>query len=254
MMEAMNLAANGGCAVGGFVDHHAHLLKESSGVPYPWHGTTVRAFHERVQRDGGWHLDKQTKPVNDGLWRMYSVRFNDPERNLQLRLTPAHPAENGRTAFQAYLTARMAVDARQEQWLRGVKGLNFQVQGEATVEVRLDIEVGIQLAAEGSFGTIELQPEVKNVGLRLVDFSLKRLDLIHGDLARELGNAFEDILAGELHKREGEVTRKINAEIEKHREKLRFSPAQIAEIGWDKIQVLLGASSSAKSLPEPAKH
>jgi predicted amidohydrolase YtcJ len=57
MMEAMNLAANGGCAVGGFVDHHAHLLKESSGVPYPWHGTTVRAFHEQVQRDGGTPMD-----------------------------------------------------------------------------------------------------------------------------------------------------------------------------------------------------
>jgi predicted amidohydrolase YtcJ len=53
----MNLAANGECAVGGFVDHHAHLLKESSGVPYPWHGTTVRAFHERVQRDGGTPMD-----------------------------------------------------------------------------------------------------------------------------------------------------------------------------------------------------
>ena len=69
------------------------------------HQTTVVDGFHWVQHDGGWHLDKQTKPVNDGLWRMYSVRFNDPERNLQLRLTPAHPAENGRTAFQAYLTA-----------------------------------------------------------------------------------------------------------------------------------------------------
>lgn len=48
----MNLADDGGHEVSGFVDHHAHVLKESSGVPYPWHGTTVRAFHEQVRRDG----------------------------------------------------------------------------------------------------------------------------------------------------------------------------------------------------------
>ncbi len=209
------------------------------------HQSTIVDGYHWVQRAGGWHLEKQTKPVNDGLWRMYSVRLNDPEHNLQVRLTPAHPADDGHTAFQAFLTARLAVDARQEQWIKGVKGLNFQVQGDATVEVRLDLEIAIKPATEGGFGSIEIQPVVTNVGLRLVDLSLKRLDLIHGDLARELGNAFEDILAGELHKREAETTRKINAEIEKHRDKLRFSPGQIAEIGWDKIQAILGGGSSA---------
>ncbi len=137
-----------------------------------------------VQHDGGWHLEKQTKLANDGLWRMYSVRLNDPERNLRVRLTPPHSASLGRTAFQAFLTARLAVDARQEQWIKGVKGLNFHVEGEATVEVRLDVDIGIEPAKEGSFGTIEIDPIVSNVGLRLVDLSLKKLDLIHGDLAR----------------------------------------------------------------------
>src|SRR6266567_9084030 len=44
----------GNTAVGtaGFVDHHTHLLAASAGVPFPWHGTTVRAFHEQVLRAG----------------------------------------------------------------------------------------------------------------------------------------------------------------------------------------------------------
>jgi len=41
----------------GFVDHHAHLLKDSSGVPFPWQGTTVREFHEQVARDGVTPMD-----------------------------------------------------------------------------------------------------------------------------------------------------------------------------------------------------
>ena len=43
--------------VAGFVDHHAHLLKTAAGVPYPWEGTTVREFHERVWRTGSTPMD-----------------------------------------------------------------------------------------------------------------------------------------------------------------------------------------------------
>ncbi|HEX5190882.1 MAG TPA: amidohydrolase family protein [Streptosporangiaceae bacterium] len=37
--------------VSGFVDHHTHLLAAAAGVPFPWQGGTVRAFHERVLRN-----------------------------------------------------------------------------------------------------------------------------------------------------------------------------------------------------------
>ena len=80
-----------------------------------------------------------------------------------------------------------------------------------------------------------------------MDLTLKRLDIIHGDAAKELGHAFEDIIAGELRKREPDVTKKINAEIAKHHDKLQFSASQIAQIGWDKVQALLGAYSGEKA-------
>lgn len=196
--------------------------------------------YEWVHRGGRWHFDKRIKRLNDGLWRMYTVRLIDPQQNLKVRFTKPHAADQGRTAFQVFLTAKLWTDARQEQWRIGVKGLNFHVEAEATVEVRLDVEVGIKPVTEATLGTVEIKPVVSSVGLRLVDLTLRKFDKIHGDLARELGNAFEDILAGELRKREGEVAKKINTEIKKNREKLTFSPSQIAEIGWDKIQSLLG--------------
>jgi hypothetical protein len=43
--------------VGGFVDHHTHLLKASSGVPFPWKGMSVREFHQQVARDGSTPMD-----------------------------------------------------------------------------------------------------------------------------------------------------------------------------------------------------
>jgi len=44
-------SAKAGVPIGGFVDHHTHLLAQAAGVPFPWHGGTVRAFHERVHGD-----------------------------------------------------------------------------------------------------------------------------------------------------------------------------------------------------------
>lgn len=199
-----------------------------------------------VERGGRWHFDKRIKRLNDGLWRKYTVKLIDPQQNLRVRFTKPRPAGERRTKFQVFLTAKLWTDARQERWRVGVKGLNFHIEAEATVEIRLDIEIGIEPVDGASLGTIEIKPTVTGVGLRLVDLTLKKFDKIGGDLARELGNAAEDILAGELHKREGEVQKKINAEIKKKREKLIFSPSQIAEIGWDKIQALLGTTEEDK--------
>ena len=199
------------------------------------------------QVDGHWQAEKVTKKVNDGLWRMYRVTLDNAARNLQIRFTAPQPAENGRAAFQVFLTARLGIEARQEQWTLGIKGLNFHVEGEATIAARIDVTVSVGPAAGAGFGALEVHPEVTSMNLRLVDLNLKRLDAIHGDAAHELGHAFEDILAGELHKREGEVTKKLNVEIAKHKDKLRFSASQIVEIGWEKIQALLSATSSGTS-------
>jgi predicted amidohydrolase YtcJ len=76
---------SGGCvAISGFVDHHTHLLTEAAGTPFPWHGTTVRAFHERVRRDrttpmdvpeapGGGSLKERARRLYRGLRRAAAV-------------------------------------------------------------------------------------------------------------------------------------------------------------------------------------
>jgi predicted amidohydrolase YtcJ len=51
--------------VGGFVDHHTHLLAAAAGVPFPWEGGTVRAFHERVHRDRTTPMDVPEPAADD---------------------------------------------------------------------------------------------------------------------------------------------------------------------------------------------
>jgi hypothetical protein len=206
----------------------------------------VDGYHWQ-QRADGWHFVKQTKKVNDGTWRQYRVRLDNPERNLKLRFTPPQPGPNSGTAFQAFLTAKLWANGVQEQWVLGVKGLNFHVEGYATIRARLDIVVNVQPVEGASFGTIEVLPQVTGVNLELVDLTLTKVDMLHGDAARELGRMLKDIVAGEVRKREPEVAAKINAQIQKNRGKLQFSPSQIAQIGWEKIQNLLGGLGGAES-------
>jgi len=60
-------AADTGVAISGFVDHHTHLLKEAAGTPFPWQGTTVRAFHEQVRREGTTPMDVPESPAGEPL-------------------------------------------------------------------------------------------------------------------------------------------------------------------------------------------
>src|SRR5260221_10776030 len=62
-------------AISGFVDHHTHLLKEAAGTPFPWQGTTVRAFHEQVRRERTTPMDVPEpppgEPLTQGAQRLY---------------------------------------------------------------------------------------------------------------------------------------------------------------------------------------
>jgi predicted amidohydrolase YtcJ len=46
-----------GVAVPGFTDAHAHLLRDASGIPFPWQETTVADFHRQVAGAGTTPMD-----------------------------------------------------------------------------------------------------------------------------------------------------------------------------------------------------
>ncbi len=63
----MEPAADRRVAISGFVDHHTHLLAAAAGTPFPWQGTTVRAFHEQVRRDGATPMDVPEPAIGESL-------------------------------------------------------------------------------------------------------------------------------------------------------------------------------------------
>lgn len=58
---------NAAVRVAGLVDQHTHLLKTAAGVPFPWHGTTVREFHQRIWRAGSTPMDVPEPASSDPI-------------------------------------------------------------------------------------------------------------------------------------------------------------------------------------------
>src|SRR5690348_14476628 len=54
-------------AVPGLVDAHTHLLRSSAGIPFPWEGTAVANFHQKVANDGKTPMDVPEPARGDPL-------------------------------------------------------------------------------------------------------------------------------------------------------------------------------------------
>jgi predicted amidohydrolase YtcJ len=59
----MEMSPAGGVAVPGLVDHHAHLLRDAAGVPFPAGTAAVRDFHHRVAAAGTTPMDVLDPPL-----------------------------------------------------------------------------------------------------------------------------------------------------------------------------------------------
>src|SRR5258708_35777139 len=81
-------------AISGFVDHHTHLLKEAAGTPFPWQGTTVRAFHEQVRREHTTPMDVPERPAGEPLDEGKESLY--PGRGRAAAARHAHAPHRGR--------------------------------------------------------------------------------------------------------------------------------------------------------------
>jgi predicted amidohydrolase YtcJ len=62
-VQGVNAAQKSGAvAVPGFTDAHAHLLRQFSGIPFPWQETTVARFHQQVASRGTTPMDVAEPP------------------------------------------------------------------------------------------------------------------------------------------------------------------------------------------------
>ena len=194
-------------------------------------GKTTKVFDGFKVRQHGIdvQVSKRTKLVNHGSWYRYQIQLLDPQRNLQLVINHFESRGPGRFSFELHVTAKMRCVARFEQWVLGVKGLNFPVVSDAVVQMHAQCELAMRTERhEKSFlPDVILAPSLQRVRLNLRDIDTHRVGEIRGDLAEELGNGSRRFIEDLLQKQEPKVVKKANTAIVKKREALRIPASKL---------------------------
>jgi hypothetical protein len=147
------------------------------------------------------------------------------------------------------LRAPLIARGQTAQWALGVQV--FSLGAEATAEIELVVDGSCRiLPAATAFGpTLRLDPHVDAAALTLHSFRLDRIGQAKGDVAEELGEALESVVRQQVESSGDRVAAKLNAAIEKRRDRLVLSLPEFRKSSWsdwlfERVPGLGGASES----------
>jgi hypothetical protein len=178
-------------------------------------GETTRVFSGfNIRPDNGFpRVSKRTRRVNHGLWRRFRVQLVRPEHRLRFELRNVRMEETGGMAAQIVLTARLRCTADAVYWNYGVRGPNTTVLTDLTLQVKTDWRLVLEdNEPDAWIPEYHLVPEVQRVRLRIRDLDVRRIGLIGGDVADELGDASRGIVEELLEQQQPRVLRRLQRE------------------------------------------
>lgn len=177
-----------------------------------------------------WHVHRRKKAVDHGVWKHYVVRLVEPEKHLIVELTKLEALPGGKFAFTLHIETPIDAWARAKVYNYGVHLIALEVEADARLRLDVDGEVGVRFGADGKAATVAVEPVVTDARLSFDHLNIRRVSNAHGPLVDELGGGVRRMLADEL---DGpKLTAKLNEAIEKKRDRLAFSSADLLRSSW----------------------
>jgi hypothetical protein len=171
-------------------------------------------------------IHSRKKEVNDGVWKKYRVTLVEPEKHLAVRIDNLRKLDSGRYSFTLFVTAKLHGWARAIVYERGVHIISLEGEGDTSVRLWLDAEIGIEsVPGKTIVPGIALRPAVTSARLKLDDFRLTRISDVRGPLVRELGDGLRHVIEDKLSG--PELAAKINRSIDKRRDRLEITPDKL---------------------------
>jgi hypothetical protein len=211
-------------------------------------GTTKEVFD-------GWHVHaeglkietkRKKKRVNHGTWKRYRLTMVDPHQTLKVRLHNPRRLDTGEWETELFLAARLDVEARLQEWQRDIRLLSISAQATADLELRIFGTAATTLDPTDVPPSVVFQPTVKEAELRLLSFKLRRVSKADGPLIRELvGDGIEPLLEELIREKNDELAARLNRQIQKNQDSLRFSIADPLHQAWQKWTKEVGSQDSS---------
>ena len=176
------------------------------------------------QRGFNIRVAERKKRVNHGTWHKYQVQLLDPDHHLQFKIDNIRPAANGRFRFNIKLACRLNCRGDVEQWVLGVKGLNFTIISEADVRIVADCLVAIRTATKPKslIPDFVFEPQLTDLKINLTGLEVRRIGEIRGDIAESMGDGSRSFIEALLHSQEGRTLKKANEVLQKKSGQLRL--------------------------------
>lgn len=178
---------------------------------------------------------RRRKEVNDGTWRMYRAELLNPAEEFHVRLENLHDAGKTRAGFDLVVSARVHAFGRMTKYVKGVQLASLSANADATVQLRLRCRLGLRLDGARLPPDVILIPEVTDADLTLVRFHLQDVSDVGGTLAKELGRGVKNMLEEKIHDERRKLPERINRELDKQRDKLRISLADLTSSKWSEL-------------------
>lgn len=162
----------------------------------------------------GLKISKRKKAVNHGLWQKYKVALIRPEETLQIEVKqlPSRPNSNS-VPFQISLRMRAHTEATVVNWVWGVKGVNGTSVADATIQVRilLDVTPETQFSLTNPL-KFTLTPKVNDVDLWLLDLDLKRIGVFRE--VEFLGDGMRKAIEAMMETQEKKIRQKLQKKLD----------------------------------------
>ena len=193
------------------------------------HKSSVFSRYEIKTRKGRLSMRPRTKEVNHGFWQRYTVTMLNPQETLQLEFDDIQRQPGGKTSFTMQMVMRARIEAEFEHWVYGVKGINGQTESDVTLAVVVNCAYDITTdQKEGELlPAFQIVPEVNSLDLKVRDIDTRKVGLIGGWAAEQLGDNSRSTVNSILNASEERILKDLRKKIEKNIERLRVSPSKL---------------------------
>jgi hypothetical protein len=198
-----------------------------------WGKTTQRWQGVRLRRDG-WKLETKRAwtTVNHGLWKKYTARLVDPERQFSVELANVRAAVGEGVAFDLTFVVPLAVEVRQARWINGVQLYSISADVEAKIRLTISCELSSTLDSQVLPPDVIFRPQATAAELRVEKFDVKRVSKVGGEFAEQVTQLVETQLDDLAAAQEPKIVEKINRQIDKRAADFRVKVSDAIDSPW----------------------
>lgn len=181
----------------------------------------------KIWREGGrLETKRKTKLVNAGTWTKYRIAIVEPDERLFVQFHRLEVLPTGQIVFNVSVDCTLDVFGRLSQWARDVQMISLSADADAACRLTLEGTVDFQMNMLKFPPDIKIRPHVDHAHVELTYYRVRRISQVGGDFAKVLGNGLRNVVDEKLDDMNAKLVDKINAQLEKHSERLEFSPQQ----------------------------